>query len=265
MPEGPECKFYVDALNLNFADDIITGVKIISGRYTHQKLPGLSEFKFPVKLLKVKTKGKFIYFELDNGSFIWNTLGMSGSWALSKNKSTRLEFSFGDKKLYFEDQRNFGTFKFGQSALETKKKLKSLGLDFLTEDVSIKDSYDLFKLKRNQNNTLAQILMNQKNYAGVGNYIKAEVLYRAKLSPHRLGSSLSQDDILNLHTAIKDVMIGSYRSKFKMFAQYQDMDGCGAEFKKVIYKKSVCPLGNPIVAEETLDKRVTHWVPSVQK
>ena len=46
--------------------------------------------------------------------------------------------------------------------------------------------------------------MNQtKIGSGIGNYLAAEILYRAKISPHRLGTDMSEDDLDNLTFWIK--------------------------------------------------------------
>ena len=43
---------------------------------------------------------------------MWNTLGMSGWWISRNEKHNNLEFIIDNKKIYFNDMRNFGTFTF---------------------------------------------------------------------------------------------------------------------------------------------------------
>jgi len=265
MPEGPECKFYVDVLNELLQGKTVTDIKIIDGRYVRRGAPsGFKEFKLPHKIIQVGVKGKFIFFQFDT-CYVWNTLGMTGCWTDEQDKDTRLVFSYGRKKLYFGDKRNFGTFKFGMTADETATKLNSLGFDLLNTDEPSESSVDLFSLRRNKDKTLPEILMDQKNYAGVGNYIKSEALYRAKLSPHRTGGSLSAREIKRLHETISSVMKASYATKRVKLANTTDMPACGAEFKKIVYKQEYDPQGYEVVAEDTKDKRTTYWVPELQK
>lgn len=268
MPEGPECKHYAEALNDLLAGQAIYGMKIIAGRYTKTLPEGLTEDLFPIFIKKVDAKGKFIYFEASDGTFIWNTLGLTGGWSLEGGKNTRIAFNTASTQLFYSDQRNFGTFKFKCSQKDTQKKLDDLGLDLLGVDsaATLKDSFKLFSLKKNKGKTLAEIVMDQANYAGVGNYIKAEALYKAKLSPHRSGASLTESDIASLHHAIHSVINDSYNSKVFTLKDYEDLPESDSQiFQKVIYRKSKDPLGNEIKAEDTKDKRTTYWVPAIQR
>lgn len=268
MPEGPECRLYAEALNNELEGKLIRNVEILSGRYAKTLPEGYELFtrSLPRRVLKVSVKGKFIYFHLNADKYIWSTLGMTGAWVTRKESDARLAFHYDGGTLYYSDVRNFGTLKFRMSQEDTDKKLASLGYDLLNcAKPSLEMTRDVFGKKKNQTKTLAQILMDQKNYAGVGNYIKAEALYRARLSPHRTGESLSEEELLALHNAIVNVIRGSYASKTQQFVHYTDMQECGQEFKKVVYKKAQDPLGNNVIQEETKDKRTTHWVPALQK
>lgn len=266
MPEGPECKLYANALNELLANNAIYGIKVLSGRYAKTSLP-LTDESFPMQVKSVKCKGKFIYFESSNNKYIWNTLGLTGGWSLRSGTDTRIVFNNSHSNFYYSDQRNFGTFKFNCSREDTIKKLDSLGVDLLGADRgdTLPHSIAVFSNKKNQNKTLAEIVMDQANYAGVGNYIKAEALYLAKLSPHRLGKSLSQTDIEHLHVAIHSVINASFEGRKPSLEIYGDLpEPNPAIFKKVIYRNTLDPLGNEIKAEATKDKRTTYWVPGVQ-
>ena len=115
--------------------------------------------------------------------------------------------------------------------------------------------------------TLAEALMNQSVVSGVGNYVKAEALYRARLSPHRLTGSLLKEEAEALRQAIVDVMTEAYRKKGASIRTYRtSQDEMGqAQFSFRVYGKKRDPEGNNVVKEETRDGRTTHWVPTLQK
>lgn len=286
MPEGPECKVIAEGLNKILGKKTIVKFEFVSGRYSKNPPTGFEEFanNYPCYVTEVHCKGKFIYFEIkdrcseDGRRYIFHTLGMTGNWTRHPTPLTRAILHYEDGTLYYNDQRNFGTFKFCVPLDDLIKKLhKDLGVDFLhssynngfREDYSKKRSYTdalaVLKLKRNLSKTLAQVLMNQKNFAGVGNYVKAEALYRARLSPHRTVESLSDDDKSRLVRSIADVLQESLDSKRPDLLDYRDEPGQETGFKKVVYKRSKGPLGNPVKSEHTKDKRTTYWVPAVQK
>lgn len=283
MPEGPECKSYADALHDEMGGKEIVDIQFLSGRYKTGEPPtGIDAFvkDLPLTVRQVSCKGKFIYFKLDNSNtftlppsppkYIWSTLGLTGGWAKTNESSSRFCFTLSDGvKIYFVDQRNFGTVCFNKTEDETKAKLKTLGFDFLHSDKSfdnVTESFSIFRKKKNFNKPLCEILMDQSNYAGVGNYIKAEALYQCRLSPHRLGLSLNPSDIESLHDAIKNVMRGSYLSRHPELYSYFNLDEADDRiFKKLIYKQTKDPLGNDILAEATSDGRTTYWAPNIQK
>ena len=108
--------------------------------------------------------------------------------------------------------------------------------------------------------------MDQSVIAGVGNYIKAESLYLAKLSPHRTVESLSDDDLILLKQKIQEVMTESFASGGATIRTYKNFNGESGEYgdRFIVYNQKTDPVGNPVVKEQTKDKRKTHWVPNIQ-
>ena len=137
MPEGPEVKILVDQLKQKLNNSNIISLNINSGRYSKKKPDNYDNFtnSLPTKINSINCKGKFIWFEMENGWMIWNTLGMTGGWKNVKTKYSHLtlltEKEGQDLELYFDDYRNFGTFKFMNNKSDLNKKLKDLGCDVL--------------------------------------------------------------------------------------------------------------------------------------
>jgi formamidopyrimidine-DNA glycosylase len=109
--------------------------------------------------------------------------------------------------------------------------------------------------------------MNQSLFAGVGNYIKCEMLYRCRISPHRLVQDLTQDEICQLWNWGKLIMRASYDQGGASIRNYRQVNGetGGFTFEFEVYAQKQDPNGNTVVREETLDGRTTHWVPEVQR
>jgi formamidopyrimidine-DNA glycosylase len=273
MPEGPEVKRIVDQMSKVLVGKTLTNIQILTGRYAKKSPDGFDQFlkALPVKITDVKCKGKFIYFLTDGGWNIWNTLGMSGSWlkkesAVSDPESLhlRLAMTLDGESIYFKDVRNFGTIKFSNSKSELDEKLNSLGPDILIEDIP--DSIFKSRLKKYGKKTLPEVLMDQSVISGVGNYIKAEALYLSKLSPHRIVSSLSDEEFSMLNKAISNIIRESYNTGGSTFRTYADFNGEVGTFSSyfMVYGQDKDPLGNEVKREETKDGRTTHWVPKVQ-
>jgi len=268
MPEGSEVKIIAEGLAHVLTNKTITKVTILSGRYEKKAPDGWQELQaaLPLKVIGAGCHGKFIFALLDKERYMWSTLGMTGTWSTEPGNHDRLLFELSNgEKLYYRDMRNFGTFKFVIGKNEMVKKLKSLGPDMLSQDVSANDFKKALMAKKND--TVAEVLMNQKIVCGIGNYVKAEALYMARISPHRVVSSLSDLEFSRLNDACKKVLRDSYEYGGSTIRTYQTFDGKKGGYSQFfsVYGRETCPLGHTVVREETKDKRTTHWVPELQK
>jgi len=268
MPEGPEVKKMIKQLSSIIKGKTLNSIEINSGRYSKKAPNGFPEFAetLPTKVSSVNCKGKFIWIELENGWQIWNTLGMTGGWKKNKNKHSHLTFDFNNKEIYYEDMRNFGTFKFNKSKEEFTKKIKTLGTDIFEDDFTIEYVKKIFNTKKLMKKTVVDILMNQKYFCGVGNYLKAEILYASKISPYRIVEDLSEDDILNIHKFTKKISSESYKNGGASVRDYSDLNDKDGEYTQLlkVYGQKNDPLGNKVKRDTTSDKRTTHWVPEIQ-
>ncbi len=272
MPEGPEVKRIVVQLNSLLKEKEISKIEIISGRYkTHGNPDGFDETiaLLPLRISEINCKGKFIWFTLTESNkeiYMWNTLGMTGSWSVKEDTHSRASFVFKDgTKAYYNDIRNFGTLSFCFERHLLDKKLDQIGPDMLSNPPT--DSEFAAIVGKQKDKTLPEFLMNQSAISGVGNYVKAEALYLSELSPLRTCSSLSEKEILLLKKSIDMVLSASYNSGGSTIKTYRDVFGEAGSFSSrfLIYGNSKDPAGNKVIKTETKDGRTTHWVPNVQK
>jgi len=274
MPEGPEVKLTAENINFYSKNNKITNCKILCGRYVRHGPPeGYEEFlkKLPLNIIKIYSKGKGIFIELSNDVYIYNTLGMSGSWASTRDKHCGFEFILEkiddkqSKKLYFRDIRNFGYMKFIHNKNEFIKTLDRWGPDILDKDTNL----EIFKerIKKHINKNITKVLMNQSIISGIGNYIKAEALYKSKISPLRTMNSLSDDEVKLLFNSLKEIAESSYKLNGNTIRTYQNFEGVKGNYESLlkVYMKKKDPLGNNVVKITTDDRRTTHWVPEIQK
>ena len=90
MPEAIEVTLTALYLNHKLKNKKITEISILGGRYSRHPLHDLNMFRYklPLKIIKIKSKGKFIWFELEDAAhisyFIMNTLGLEGMWTFEK-------------------------------------------------------------------------------------------------------------------------------------------------------------------------------------
>lgn len=285
MPEGPEVRTIVDGLNCALKGKTLTSVTFTcgegGGKY-RDKCPsdyeGFTE-RLPLRLSQVKCRGKFIWFRFyrvvvdedctkpKEKSYIAGGLGMTGIWQFSKEtpKHTCMTLQFsGIEPLHFVDQRHFANVYFYLSLNELECKLSEIGPDWLNDNISL-DEFSAILTSHPRMN-INNFLMNQKYVSGVGNYIKSEVLYRAKISPHRKVSDITKPEARKLYDAIKKVMWRSYENRGMSQENYVDLDGEKGDYASLlqVYRKEYDPRGNKVKAEKMGAGRTTYWVPALQ-
>jgi len=266
MPEGPECRRMSLQLSEEVSDKKLVDISVESGRYTKKPIEGMEQIleETPLKIRGTGVHGKFIFFLLDNEWSIWNTLGMTGGWSRKPTKHARVRLVLEDGPIFYNDTRNFGTLKFVQGKKPIIDKLNSLGPDLLAEECP--DEVFVNSLRRKDKKTIVEALMDQSVVSGVGNYVKAEALYLAKISPHRTVSSLTNSELCDLNAAVRSVLVNSFESGGATLQSYQDFYGevGDATQRFAVYGRKADPEGREIIKEQTKDGRTTHWVPAVQ-
>lgn len=296
MPEGPELARSRDYLRKmlhgKFVHEIIP---LEGGRYggiDSDGIPGLDAYcdennataqadghawAYGQPIGDVGVKGKFMWWGIGDW-FLWCTYGMSGQWSAKYDpKHSACQVCYNDSRepihpcsqavqtINFNDPRHFGTLKLVRGRPALLKKLASLGPDMLNDPPSPLEFQ--LRLSRRATKTLAEALMDQTVISGVGNYIKAEALYLAEISPHRLVHTLGPNDVRRLRDQIINVMQASYANDGATIRSYLNVDGSkgGMKTRFLVYGNQTDPLGNPVVKEETKDGRTTHWCPAIQK
>ena len=240
MPEIVEVRIFSDFINKNVGNTNLTNIKIMNGRYkTHGPFDNYNKLvnKLPIKLLDLKTKGKFMYMILENNIFIGITLGLSGGYFYKKINSDKfihgynneiigstiennyvknamnhfnVEFEFENGSIFFYDQLSYGTIKIFESKEELQNKLKTIVLDIMDKNNTTKMFIDKLTKKTYLNKEIGTILLNQKIISGVGNYLRADALWLSKISPFRLVNNLSNDELETIFYNIRLLTWSTY-------------------------------------------------------
>ena len=176
MPELAELKFTSDYVN-----QTSEGATYV--RVEKNPVHKCDDLDIPFESFKIKAKSKgkeMVLYFLDENSDkfipVRITMGMSGHFKLTNTgdeaKHSHLKFYRKDgTTLSFVDVRRFGKWKQGLVWSDNR------GPDPTTEYKAFWDNVmtNLTKLKK----PLYEMLMDQKYFNGIGNYLRAEIIYRA--------------------------------------------------------------------------------------
>lgn len=277
MPEGPELKLSADTIRpLVINKRILNAFPSKTGRYSAQNPKGFVSLisyieKNECRIMGVSTRGKFMYWKLTDDWYMFCTFGMTGQLSPYEGKHPCFGFYIGETQnnfetIYFNDPRHFGTIQFVQGVQELNKKLNELGWDPLLHGMDEKWVNFVINTCAKKKKPIGQLLMDQKIFAGVGNYIRAEALYLAQMSPWRQANLLKKEEIKTLCQAIVDVMNESYQHQGATILTYKDAYGAEGRYSSCfkVYGQVTDPLGNKIIKEETPEGRTIHWCPTIQ-
>lgn len=249
------------------SEKTLVSIEVISGRYTKKPIKGLTELRkqLPIKVIGAGCHGKFIYCITNSGYNLWSTLGMTGQWSKNKTVHTRICLNFkNEDPVYFNDIRNFGTLKFVYGKNKLFEKLRSLGPDILSEDID--EDFFITRLRSKNDSPITKVLMNQKIFSGIGNYVKAESLWLSEIDPRINVSQLSDKKLKILCNAVKNVLRESYNSGGATFQTHRNFSNKTGDYSHrfLCYGRKIDAEGNPVEKIKTQDGRTTHWAPLKQ-
>ena len=211
MPEGPEARTMADMLNQRLQGRYLLSLEREMQYKNTQNILNWVKFEklLPLKILKVKAKGKKVIWKFEGRKYLVTSLAMTGLYLFKKDKYIGVMFTIGDigisgtkqiqlvdHHIYFSDKRNFAHLYFNMNKDEYKKQMKDVGFDLLNYAVKNGTKPDKklekFWLKRarlpkyEQTEICSFLLLKQNEFAGIGNYLKTDILFLAGIYPEEL-------------------------------------------------------------------------------
>lgn len=209
-------------------------------------------------------------------------------FALHFGKSSGL-LDMSDTVIWYDDTQSQGNFTITTWS-DAVEKMKEIGPDLLATSSPFRDIHpavqpslpqfffervtlelfsDGLREPRRSQIALCKFLMEQKYFSGIGNYLKSEILYRARLNPFRLVSTLTDDEISRLYGNCLTTIQQAYQSGGLTHGTFLDPDMEKGTFPVFVYKRAgeKDPHGFTIVfipKDQSPDKRGTYYVPELQ-
>lgn len=185
------------------------------------------------------------------------------------NLNVQFELDNGDY-LNYHDQRNFGTIKIIDSKKDLDKKLNEIGSDvmFMSRDDFIK----ILKTKINSygDKYIGNIIVNQKIISGIGNYLRADILYMSKISPFRKLKDVNEEDLVNIYQNMLALIWGDYNKIYGIKKGYiKEGIKLPNDYNRdfFVYMQDKDINGYKVIKNELFEgsqKRFIHWVKEIQ-
>jgi formamidopyrimidine-DNA glycosylase len=197
-----------------------------------------------MKIESVGRRGKYILIHLPFDVVLVVHLGMSGQLRLVEEvapleKHTHAIFYLDDgRQLRYRDPRRFGRLLLGtQESLVLARKMPRLGPEPIDPDFAAEELYRRLKRRRAP---LKAVLLDQAAVAGVGNIYADESLFRARLRPSRIASTVSKQSARRLHAAMRESLLVAIANRGSSVDTYRDAWGevGGQQEKLLVYGRA---------------------------
>lgn len=223
MPEGPEVRKFADAL-----DAALTGRTIVSFEArTKEARKWLHENEQRIRgrrVERVVSHGKHLLGYIEGGFFFHSHLMMWGRWQTfgphkGRRKSKPIELPEKDRRerarIVVEGAAaillSAPIFNVGEGNPYDKIEiLGTLGPDALPYRGRFDRKEFLHRLLEHKDETIGAALLNQSIVAGLGNYLRAEILFNCKLNPWSTAGELTQRNLNCLSITIPRLTRDAY-------------------------------------------------------
>lgn len=230
MPEGPEVRRYADALDAVLSGRIITSLEA----RTREARAWLQENEGRLaghRVERVVSHGKHLIGYIESGFFFhshlmmwgrWQTFGPTGRSKKNRIVSEAVTLPNKDRRERARIVVKGGAaillsapiFDVGQgNPYEQFENLATLGPDALPCDRSF-DGLEFRRrllLPEHRDVTVGAALLNQRIVAGLGNYLRAEILFACRLDPWRKVRDLTEGNLQCLVRTIPQLTRRSYK------------------------------------------------------
>jgi formamidopyrimidine-DNA glycosylase len=267
MPELPEVETIKNELSPWVVGQSFTEVTIFDARLVCGSSMGeLRRGLIGQKVESLKRRGKYLIFNLSNGSSLIMHLRMTGSLLLNPeqvDRYARAVFHFSnDHLLVFNDRRRLGLIRLVDNADIVAVKLGPEPLDeSFTPDILGQ------RLSRHRI-PIKAALIDQCNIAGIGNMYADEALFAARIHPLRRADNLSPEEVQTLYHCIRKVLGTAIGRKGASVDTYVRPEGelgtAHFDFKVAHRGGEPCPVCGSTIERVVVQNRGTCFCPKCQ-
>ncbi len=233
MPELPEVETIRRDLERGILNTTIKQIDIIDKRVLRQPVKDFTRRLQGRTIISIKRLGKALILGLDSKECWVVAVMMTGQLVINgePDSHTRLRFALsGGKTLLYNDQRVFGQLRVVKDIHEINY-FRILGPEPF--DKKFNESYIQGCLKKTRR-PIKNVLLDHTFVAGVGNIYACEILFRAGISPLRLGDSLMKKEIADIRQQTIEVLNEAIKLRGSSMRNYRDGAGQKGQFNKSI-------------------------------
>lgn len=271
MPEGPEIWRTADALSKALEDRNITDC--------YFSFDELKEFESKLKGKKVtnveaRAKALIIYFEGNKAMYSHNQL--YGKWMIrdagekpDTNRSLRAAILNKANAAYLYSASEIEIM--DKEEIPEHSYIKKLGPDVLHPDTTYEDILEQYQSEEFKNRKLTTLLLDQGFISGIGNYLRSEIMFYAKVNPRKKLRDYTEQEKEALAKATVKLSRRSYETGGitndpGIVEALKRENASRKEYRHFVYKRTGnrCHKCGSVIEEEKTGGRKIYFCPDCQ-
>ena len=233
MPEGPEIRRVGDSISR-----VLVGKEIIESYFYYERIKDMEEIVRNKNIKEITTRGKALLIRFKNDWTMYSHNQLYGKWTVNLN-STKIE-SKRALRVVFKTKKH--TVRLWSATdidlLPTSKEnehlfLKKIGPDVLNELCSVQLIEERLTSKNFHKKKASTLMLDQTVLSGLGNYLRSEILFDAKIHPDDRPFDLDKERITQWAKSIKNISLLAYKTGgFTVSKAIADRNKANGEPKK---------------------------------
>lgn len=270
MPEGPEIRRAADRL-----------AKAVAGRplvRVQFAFPALKRFEAALagrRIISITARGKAMLTRFEHGWTMFSHNQLYGVWKIATagerpdtRRSLRVALETADTAILLYSASDVSMWR--DSDVESHPFLRGLGPDVLDPSVDAAQVTARLQAPAFRRRSLGSLLLDQGFLAGMGNYLRAEVLFAAGLHPRHRPGDLTAAQTARLARALLDIPRLSYSTRGILQADGMRSDyladtADGFRFQVFARAGQPCPACGAQIERTTVASRRLYLCPACQR
>ncbi|VYU68806.1 endonuclease VIII [Metakosakonia massiliensis] len=263
MPEGPEIRRAADTL-----EAAIKGKPLTEVWFAFPHLQSHASSLVGQTIERIETRGKALLTHFSGGLTLYSHNQLYGVWRVidageevATTRILRVRLAAADTAILLYSASDIELLTAQQLAAHPF--LQRVGPDVLDMSLTTEQVKARLLSPRFRRRQFSGLLLDQAFLAGLGNYLRVEILWYAALAPQHKAAELTDEQLDALAGALLEIPRLSYQTRGRV----DDKKHHGALFRFKVFHRAGkrCERCGGVIEKTTLSSRPFYWCPGCQK
>ncbi|MDR9890947.1 endonuclease VIII [Pseudenterobacter timonensis] len=263
MPEGPEIRRAADSL-----EAAVKGKPLTRAWFAFPELKAFESQLVGERITHIETRGKALLTHFSNNLTLYSHNQLYGVWRVVKaeeepqtTRILRVRLQTVDKAILLYSASDIEMLTPEQ--LLAHPFLQRVGPDVLDVRLTANEVKTRLLSAKFRNRQFSGLLLDQAFLAGLGNYLRVEILWEVGLAAQHKASQLTDEQLEALSHALLDIPRLSYNTRGRV----EENKHHGALFRFKVFHRAgkKCERCGGVIEKTTLSSRPFYWCPGCQR